>query len=303
MVVTTRKPTYWRNLFLFTASLLILGALAVLLSVSHRGAMTYLHPPRSHRPAMENPARYGITYQDITLLTSDGLRLEAWYSPSQNGAVILIAHGFGGARSAKLHADLTRYGYGVVSWDARAHGESEGELCTWGYYETHDVEAAVIFALSQKDVRAVGALGQSMGGVTILRAAVLRDEIEAVVIDSAFPSIEEMIVRVVHAPILRPLMRLFVEREIGLTADDLRPIDEIARISPRPIFILQGGQDTVIPPDTAQRFFDAAGEPRSLWIVEDAGHVEMYTLFPDEYLLRVTTFFDETLDIRGVEGN
>jgi fermentation-respiration switch protein FrsA (DUF1100 family) len=302
-MMRTQKPGYWRNLFLYTAFLLILAVLGVLLSISHKGAMNYLHPSRTHRPATENPARHGITYQDITLVTSDGLKLEAWYSPSQNGAVILVAHGFGGARSAELHAALARYGYGVVSWDARAHGESEGELCTWGYYETRDVEAALAFALDQKGVRHVGALGQSMGGATILRAAASGDEIEAIVIDSAFPAIEEMVERVISSPIMRPTVRFFVEREIGLIADDLRPIDEIGLISPRPIFILQGEQDTVIPPDSAQRLHDAAGEPRRLWIEEGAGHTEMYTLMPDEYMRRVTAFFDETLEIHEIEGN
>jgi len=112
-----------------------------------------------------------------------------------------------------------------------------------------------------------------------------------------------MLGRVVTSPILRPTLRFFVERETGLTADDLRPIDEIARISPRPIFILQGGQDTVIPPDSAQRLFNAAGEPRRLWIGEGAGHVEMFDLMPDEYIRRVIAFFDETLEIHNIEGN
>jgi fermentation-respiration switch protein FrsA (DUF1100 family) len=298
----TKKPGYWRNLFLYTAFLLILAVLGVLLSISYKGAMNYLHPSRTHRPATENPARHGITYQDITLVTSDGLKLEAWYSPSQNGAVILVAHGFGGARSADLHAAIAQYGYGVVSWDARAHGESEGELCTWGYYETRDVEAALTFALNQKGVRHVGALGQSMGAVTILRSAAPGDEIEAIVIDSAFPTIEEMVERVISSPIMRPCLRFFVEREIGLIAEDLRPIDEIGRISPRPIFILQGGQDTVIPPDSAQRLYDAAGEPRHLWVVERVGHAAMFDRMRDEYMRRVIGFFDETFDFRGFEG-
>jgi fermentation-respiration switch protein FrsA (DUF1100 family) len=294
----TRKRSYWRNLTLFTTAMLLFAALTVLLSISYQGAMAYLHPPRARPPATENPALFGITYQDITLHTSDGLKLEAWYSPSRNGVIILIAHGFGGARSAELHAALAQYGFGILSWDARAHGESEGELCTWGYHEVRDVEAALSFALEQKGVRHISALGQSMGAVTILRAAAQRTEIEAVVLDSAFPTIEEMVVRVIASPIMRPIMRFVVERATGLTADDLRPIDDISYISPRPVFLLQGGQDSVIPPDSAQRFFDAAGEPRRLWIGEGAGHVEMYDRMPDEYLRRVTAFFYEMLEVQ-----
>lgn len=291
-----------RNLLLFTFSLLIPAFLAGLAYFSYQGATTFLHPPRFQRPAEENPARYGIAYQDIHLLTEDGLKLSAWYTPADNGAVILVAHGYGSARSAEVHALFARHGYGVVSWDARAHGESEGALCTWGYYEARDVEAALDFALAQDNVEHIGAFGQSMGAATVLKAAAYRTDIEAVAVDSTFPAIEEMVDRVVPFVLMRPFIRFFVEQETGLSVRAARPVEDIPRISPRPVFILQGEADTVIPPDSAQRLYTAAGEPRVLWIGEGAGHVGLYQAMPGEYEKRVIEFFDTFLAVRRSEA-
>jgi fermentation-respiration switch protein FrsA (DUF1100 family) len=196
-----------------------------------------------------------------------------------------------------MHAFFARHRYGVVSWDARAHGESEGMLCTWGYYEARDVEAALDFALAQDNVKHVGAFGQSMGAATVLKAAVYRTDIEAVVLDSTFPAIEEMIDRIVPFVLMRPFIRFFVEIETGLTAKDVRPLEDIQHIAPRAVFILQGEADTVIPPDSAQRLYEAAEEPRLLWIGEAAGHVELYDSMPEEYERRVIGFFNTFLAV------
>src|SRR5262245_29300058 len=124
-----------------------------------------LRPPRIIPPG--NTLREeNIEYHYVDLIKEDEIRLAAWYTPPHNGAVILLAHGYGDNRPEWIHALLAKKGYGVLSWDARAHGESGGEISTIGYLEVLDVRAALDFALTQSGVEHVGAWGGSMGGAT-----------------------------------------------------------------------------------------------------------------------------------------
>jgi uncharacterized protein len=260
-----------------------------------QGALGFVHPARSLRSTGDTPTRLGVSYQETVLTTTDGLKLAAWYTPPQNGVVILVAHGYADKRSARLHALFARNKYGVLSWDFRAHGESEGNLCALGYYETRDVEAALDFALSQPEVKRVGAWGGSMGGVATILAAAHRPEIEAVVADSAFSTLEgELAVRVPYV-VMRPFIRFFTERETGVSIQKVRPVDQIGRISPRPVLIVQGLADKAIPLDSGQRLYDAAGEPRILWEENGVDHVAMFSARPAEYEERVISFLNGAL--------
>ncbi len=286
---------YWRNLLAFSLGIIILGALFVLIRFGYQGAQSYAHPHRYQRELGDDPSQFDVEFEIITLMTEDGIELSAWYTPSQNDAIILVVHGYGGARSALMHSFFAWHGYGVISWDARAHGESSGDLVTWGYYERRDVKAALDYAQSLDPAMKVGAFGESMGAATVLLAAAEQPQIQAVVTDSAFAAIGDMIHIVSPYPIFRPFIQFFTERETGLTVDNLRPVDAIQHISPRPVFIIQGAADQTVPSDSAQRLFDFAGEPKILWTEPDVGHVGMLTAYPDEYQERVIGFFDRYL--------
>ncbi len=292
-----KRRRFWLNLLVFglLATLFALGFAIV--KLAYDGALGYVHPSRSHRTLDDNPAKLGIEYQNVILTTKDGIELTAWYTPAANGAAILVAHGYGDKRSSQIHTLFARYGYGVVSWDFRAHGESGGELCTMSYSESLDVEAALDFALMQPNIRQVGAWGASMGAATIINAAASRQEISAVVADSAFSTLKEELDIMVSVGILRPLVRFFAEREAGLEIDQVRPVDLISLISPRPVFLIQGEEDVVVPADAAQKLYEAAGEPRTLWMVPRAGHIGSVSAKPEEYERRVIAFFDESLSI------
>ncbi len=283
---------YWLNLLLFALAVSTAGAGITLAGLGYRAAVNYVHPVRAERAADDTPARYGIAYQDLELQTGDGIILKAWYTPSANGVIILSAHGYKGHRMADVHAFFARNGYGVISWDARASGESGGDLCTLGYFEKADVQAALDFALRQEGVRHVGGYGQSMGAATILQAAADMPGIEAVVADSSFVSAEQMLKSVIDYPVLRPAIRFFAEREAGVALREIRPVAVIARISPRPVLIIQGEQDTYVPAESAPQLYAAAGEPRSIWTGPRMGHVMMFERMAVEYQRRVIGFYD-----------
>ena len=296
MKSTSHRWQYWVRLALTAIFSLVIAFTAALLGVSYRQAMNYIHPGR--QVALGSLLRdNGIDYQEIELITEDHVKLSAWYTPPQAGnrAVILVAHGYGASRSEDFHALFASHGYGVIAWDFRAHGQSEGEFTSLGYYETLDAKAALDFALAQPGVEHIGAWGGSMGAVTMIRATARYPEIEALVADSPFVTLEEEMNIRVPFPIMRSLIQFFAETKTGVTVDLVRPIDDIALISPRPVFLIQGMEDGMVPLDSAERLFDAAGEPRQLWTEENVPHLNMYAFYKTRYTKQVIKFFDEYL--------
>ena len=143
-----RNFRYWLNLFIAALAALLLIGLGGLLWFSHQQAYNYVHPRRLEPPSGDLLRENGIPYQEIELLTADGIRLAAWYTPPQNGALILVAHGYGDRRSEDFYTLFVEHDYGVLAWDFRGHGASGGDLVTLGYHETLDVKAALDYALA-----------------------------------------------------------------------------------------------------------------------------------------------------------
>ncbi|MDK1079898.1 MAG: alpha/beta fold hydrolase [Anaerolineae bacterium] len=280
------------NLFVIGFSGLFVFGLVGLLLLSHWQANNYVHPRRLEPPSGELLRQNGIVYQEIELFTSDGIRLVAWYTPPKNGALILLAHGYADRRSEDFYSLFAEHDFGVLAWDFRGHGASEGDLVSLGFYETKDVEAALEYALSQPEVEHIGAWGGSMGAVAVIRTAAKRPEIEALVADSPFATLEDELDLRVQNPLLNSMIRFFVERETGLRLDKVRPVDDIGLLSPRPVFLIQGTGDTMIPVDSAERLYHAAGEPRQLWTEADVPHMNMYFYYPAKYTKRVINFFN-----------
>lgn len=294
-VLVSRRPEHrWLRRVVIVGAVAVVAILTALGWLGQRMAFGYLHPRRVMPSS--SPAAYGINYEDVTLTTSDGVSLAAWYTPPQNGIVILAAHGHAAARLADVHAMFASHGYGVLSWDFRAHGASGGDLTSLGYFEQRDVAAALDFANAQPGVTHIAIWGQSMGAATAILAAAEQPAIEAVIADSAYTSLAETIDTAVPIAVLRPFIRPFAEAEAGVSADDVRPIDAIARLAPRPVFVIDNELDDVVPPHSGQRLYDAAGDPKVYWLIHGAGHVRGRLLEPEEYEARVLEFLRATFE-------
>jgi len=285
---------YWLNLIVVTIFVLTLTFFIFVIYASNRWVQSYLYPVRIISTGdllVENK----VPYQDIELTTKDRIKLAAWYTPPQNGVVILVAHGYNGNRPENIYVMLAKNGYGVLAWDFRAHGQSSGETCSLGYYEQLDVEAALDYALKQPDVKHIGAWGGSMGAATVILTAAKRPEIEAVVSDSAFPTLEDVMRLNTPIKIMQPFVLFFEERLGGLKMDQVRPVDEIGKISPRAVFIIDGWDGAAVAMNSPYRFFDAAKEPKQLWVKEGVPHLGTYGNDPMQYEKQVVGFFDEYL--------
>jgi pimeloyl-ACP methyl ester carboxylesterase len=224
----------------------------------------------------------------LTLATSDGERLAAVHLGGPDPAkplAVIVAHGFTGSlakpglqvviRALAAHA-------GVVAFDFRGHGGSTG-VSTLGDREILDLEAAVAHARGLGYQRVV-TCGWSMGGSVVLRHAALVGGVDAVVSVSAvsrwfYKDTKPM--RRLHWAVETRLGRVLARRMTGTRIsgagwDELpeSPTEVAGRISPIPLLVVHGDHDHYFPLEHPQAIFDAANEPKELWLIEGFGHAE-----------------------------
>ena len=140
-----------------------------------------VHTARAVVPADQ----LGVPHENVTFETRDGLELEGWYIPSRNGAAVISFPGRNGSqRQARM---LARHGYGVLLFDRRGEGRSEGTPNAWGWGGEADVKAAIDYLQRRPDVDddRIGGIGLSVGGEMMIEAAAETDELKAVVSDGA----------------------------------------------------------------------------------------------------------------------
>lgn len=296
----------WLKISLTTFIVILLFAFGGLLWKTYSEAHNLINAPMEGRNLPdETPADYNLPFEDVTVTNGDEQVLAGWFIPSQNGAVIIMQHGYKSTRSELLNEAemMYRHGYGVLLTSIRAHDYSEGELITFGMYEVGDMEAWYQYLLTRDafDHEKVGILGNSYGGMLAIQFAAQNENIKAVVANSAFSSLNDTVATSVkhftglpEFPFV-PLIVFWAEQESGFKTEDIDAARIIAEISPRPVFLMQGGADTVISAGSGQRLYDAAGEPKELWFDPALGHVEFDSERAAEYEARVAAFFDQYL--------
>jgi dipeptidyl aminopeptidase/acylaminoacyl peptidase len=287
-----------RNLLVFgLAWFAILSLLTFGLYLPYVKAYDLVHPVRiaSERPAYPD-------YQEVQFTTTDGLTLKGWYLPPRQEGLVIFVHGLGGNRAELLDEAefIAQAGYGVLLFDLRNHGESEGSVTTLGLDEVRDVEAAVNFARRNAGWGIPLALfGHSMGGAAVLLAAVKIPEIRAVIAESAYTSVEDNISEGVHGltglpPFpFAPLIVFFGEREAGVEIRSVRPLEAVGQLSPRPLLLIHGELDSLIPAENSLRLYAAAREPKELYLLPHAGHGGFLQAAPEDYPRRILAFLEK----------
>jgi alpha-beta hydrolase superfamily lysophospholipase len=251
----------------------------------------------------ETPADYGLSYEDIQLRTEDDIHLSAWFvfSSQPNQAAVVLVHGHGSNRAALLPTAeiLARHGYGLLMIDLRAHGQSKGDVVTYGYHEWQDVVAAMEYLKNRSDIHPdrIGLLGQSMGGSVIIRAAARSDVPRAMVVESTFrdmtSAVDDAFDNMSGLP-QWPFASLVVwmaERAVGEDISELDSARDMATLD-LPVFIIHGTDDELMPLEHHDALLRAANDPKLSWIVEGMGHVSPALFTPNEYERRLIEFLD-----------
>jgi hypothetical protein len=251
------------------------------------------------RPPVDDIDLGSANVEDVQLHTSDGLTLEGSYVPSENGAAVIVAFGRKGTQDpARM---LARHGYGVLIFDRRGEGDSDGDPNPFAWDEgERDLIAALDFLKQRPDVEPgrIGGLGLSVGGETFLQAAANSEDIQAVVSEGAsVRSGGEL--RSVPGSDLGPIvLNTMLTAATAVFSDSSPPehlIDQVDQIAPRAMFLIHAPSADPDELRFNRAFYREAGEPKAIWGVPEAGHVGAQDARPREYEQRVTGFFDRFL--------
>ena len=301
--------------FILLYTLRILGAglvtfLAIaLVVVVDRNVYAFITETAPAPSEVRIPINLPFEVKEVKFEGGDDLMMAGWKVPSQNGVTIILLHGYGGNRTAMLwHAkQLVDAGYGVLLYDERASGESEGTRRSYGWEDPRDVEGAIRFIETgpSNGSERIGIAGCSIGAQIALQSAAAYPELEAVWADG--PSS----VRAQDVPRPRnPIMALLIVGnysldwlyETQLDMDAPAPmIDVIGNIAPRPIMMVGGGVSQPLIGSEAEMMIPGyaqhAGSNAQTWIIPEAVHCDGPSRRPDEYAQRMVKFFDTAFGI------
>lgn len=243
----------------------------------------------------------GVDSQEVWFPSGDGTTLYGWFllaNPDRptRGTVIHFHGNAGNVTShVRLVSWLTEQGFHVFTFDYRGFGESEGSPSRAGLHE--DCRAAIAYVRSREDVDPdrILLLGQSLGGACALAAVAdgAKEGIRGIVVDSTFDSYQELANDHLGGSFVTwPLAWLLVS-----SCHD--PVDGIEDVAPVPVLFIHGDRDEIVPLARARALYDAAREPKDLWLVEGGAHLDALSRRAGEYRPRLVEFLLECLDGDG----
>lgn len=294
----------WPRRLVVTLLLLSVLAIGLIGGIGWIAAERALHPALNQYPWTLADYPH-LTPEPVALQSRTNVTIGGRFFPGTNGATIILSHGYSGHQDQLLPwVDfLQDAGFTIFTYDLRARGASGGDAVTLGALEQEDLLSVIDYLASRADVDAdrIGALGVSLGGAVTILAAARDARIQAVVTEGAFPDAPTVIAqnfkRYINLPAFpfAPVAVWIAEWRTGVTVSDVRPIAAIEAISPRPLLIIHGEDDTKVPLAHGEALFAAAGEPKELWRIPGAEHNMGLSVAPEEYERRVVEFFRQHL--------
>jgi len=252
------------------------------------------------RPVVHDIELGATNVEDVQLHTSDGLTLEGSYVPSRNGAAVVVAFGRKGAQDpARM---LARHGYGVLIFDRRGEGESDGDPNPYAWDDGEkDLLAAVEFLKERGDVERgrIGGIGLSVGGETFLQAAARSDDIQAVVSEGATARSGGELDSVPGSPWSQVAFNRLISAATAVFSNSSPPqhlIEQVGQIAPRAVFLIYAPNvDNGDEKRFNRAYYREAGAPKAIWAIPEAGHVGAQDARPGAYEQRVVRFLDQAL--------
>lgn len=207
-----------------------------------------------YRTLGATPKTWGLEYEDVTIMASDGVSLHGWYIPHAGARrTLLFLHGNAGNISHRGDSVVIfhRLGLNVLLFDYRGYGQSEGRPSEAGLFR--DATAAWRFLTEAKGFRDrdIVIFGRSLGGAVAARLAAEVDA-EGVILESTFSSARDF-ARMVF-PVLARLVWLRYDFDAGAHLRRVRS----------PVLVLHSRDDEIMPFALGERLFQAGNEPKRL---------------------------------------
>ena len=236
------------------------------------------------REVLQDPGDRGLEFEDVSFTASDGVRLHGWYVPGEGETTWVWFHGNAGNIShrldnlVELHHQL---GVNVFIFDYRGYGRSGGRVSEQGTYL--DGEAALAYLGQRPDVdrERLVLFGRSLGCAVAVELAT-KHEVYAVVLESAFTSIQAMAKRAY--PFL-PGIGL-------LTRTRFDSLAKIGRVN-APVMVLHGDRDDIVPLALGQELFEGANQPKRFHVINGAGHNDTYLAGGPGYYQALARFLED----------
>lgn len=228
--------------------------------------------------------------------------ISGWLIRGQpNAGVILLLHGVRSNRLSMLNRArfLHQQGYAVLLIDLPAHGESPANSITFGLNESYGVRAAIHYLHQQLPNQKIGVIATSLGAASLVFTAAHID-VDAVVLESMYPTIDEAVGNRlqrhvgIFSHIFAPLLLWQLPIRLDIDPQQLRPIDHLSQLD-APIFIISGAQDQHTTLSETQRLFAVAPQPKTLWMVKGAAHIDLHQFAQTHYEYKISVFFKKHL--------
>lgn len=243
-----------------------------------------------------HPGDDGLACEDVFFGAPGGPRLHGWFLPARGGEPRgTVLHLHGNAANVTGHYEFIRWlpaaGYHVLTFDYRGYGRSQGRVSRRGTLE--DAAAALDYLQGRGDVdsRRVIVFGQSIGGVVaVVLAGGRRDRIRAVVVDSAFTRYRDIARYHVHQSVTLFALAWWFPRCVRIGFD---AIDHVSRIAPTPVLFMHGRADRIAPAFMSRQLYEAAGDPKELWLIDEMDHTEIWWQRPEAAQSRFLSFVEQ----------
>ncbi len=252
------------------------------------------------------PYEFQADYEDVELVTADGVAFGAWYFRQPGSPqTIIVSGGHKGQRQGALgiSVSLWRKGFNVILYSYRGMSGSDRAPVTFGIKEVLELQAVIAFARKRIPNARIGLLGYSMGAVVSLLGAAGEPGVEALVLDSPFSDLRSLLVENVRRRVRLPgtpfvwLAGLMLRARSGSRLADCSPMAVLSSLEPRPLFFIHGGADEITSVNHSRRLYDAYRGPREIWIVQGAPHTGAYFADRPLYVERVAGFFARNLGL------
>jgi fermentation-respiration switch protein FrsA (DUF1100 family) len=251
-----------------------------------------------HRIQVLTPDQLGLAYRETRIQTEDGLVLHGWFLPAKGRPLGTILHLHGNAENISTHftgvAWMPAHGFNVFVFDYRGYGASEGQPTLEGAQKDIDAAMRTLLARGDVDRNRIVMYGQSLGGalaVYNVAHSPFREHVRALVIESAFSGYVE----ITREKLANHWLTWPFQWLPQFTVDDrFSPLPAINKISPIPVLIIHGDRDAVVPVHHGQRLYEAALEPKQLWIIPGAVHIQ--AMRETAQRDRLTDYMREALD-------